>query len=111
MKLKIKQALHDITGRSNTLQYIKLHYSIEAPNKYLSWPILWLLILAMSHPRKLVSVLYKKRKFAHKEHTDKERFKDWSPLYEGVGQLRYSIEPPNKYLYCTVLFRTLLYKN
>ena len=51
-------------------------------------------MLAMSHPRKLVSVLYKKRKFAHKEHTDKERFKNWSPLYEGVGQyikLRYSI--------------------
>ena len=25
-------------------------------------------------------------------------------------KLRYSIEPPNKYLYCTVLFRTVLYK-
>ena len=37
-----------------------------------SWPILWLLILAMSHPRKLVSVLYKKRKFAHKEHTHRQ---------------------------------------
>ena len=26
-------------------------------------------------------------------------------------KLRYSIEAPNKYLYCTVLFRTVLYKN
>ena len=90
----------------NTLQYIKLRYSIEAPNKYLyctvlfrtvlykkekicpqpdknqafqklkstlrgSWPILWLLMLAMSHPRKLVSVLYKKRKFADRQRINK----------------------------------------
>ena len=33
---------------------------------------LWLLMLAISHPRKLVSVLYKKRKFAHKEHTHRQ---------------------------------------
>ena len=26
-------------------------------------------------------------------------------------KLRYSIEAPNKYLYCTVLFCTVLYKN
>ena len=45
-------------------------------------------MLAMSHPRKLVSVLYKKRKFADTQGTqNKERFKNWSPLYEGVGQL------------------------
>ena len=31
-------------------------------------------MLAMSHPRKLVSVLYKKRKFAHKEQTDTQTF-------------------------------------
>ena len=33
--------------------------------KFLYCHLLWLLMLAMSHPRKLVSVLYKIRKFAH----------------------------------------------
>ena len=41
--------------------------------KFLYCHLLWLLMLAMSHPRKLVSVLYKKRKFADNQ-TDKERF-------------------------------------
>ena len=35
--------------------------------KFLYCHLLWLLMLAMSHPRKLVSVLYKKRKFAHRQ--------------------------------------------
>ena len=35
--------------------------------KFLYCHLLWLLMLAMSHPRKLVSVLYKKRKFADRQ--------------------------------------------
>merc|ERR1712033_54395 len=43
--------------------------------KFLYCHLLWLLMLAMSHPRKLVSVLYKKRKFAHTQRTHR-RFKN-----------------------------------
>ena len=98
-------------------------------------------MLAMSHPRKLVSVLYKKRKFADRQ-TDRQTknvsktevhsiplwilsgyTRELANKYVRIVQytivqyntlqyikLRYSIEAPNKYLYCTVLFRTVLYK-
>merc|ERR1712240_947298 len=65
----------DITGQLNTLQYNTIQYnSIIQYNTAATQNIryqhgrqnLWLLMLAMSHPRKLVSVLYKKRKFAQK---------------------------------------------
>merc|ERR1711873_137411 len=44
---------------TSTVLYSPVLYCIKREN-------LWLLMLAMSHPRKLVSVLYKKRKFAQK---------------------------------------------
>merc|ERR1712243_426599 len=83
---KLQQALHDITGRSCTCTVLYF------------------------------SVLYciKKRKFADKQrssvsktevHSTRER-----PTLQYI-KLRYTIEAPNKYLYCSVLFRTLLYKN
>ena len=86
-------------------------------------------MLAMSHPRKLVSVLYKKRKFADRQtrnvsKTEVHSTRELANKYVRIVQytivqyntlqyikLRYSIEAPNKYLYCTVLFRTVLYKN
>ena len=70
------------------------------------------------------SVLYciKKRKFADKEYGKKERtFQKLKSTLRGSWpivqyntlqyiKLRYSIEAPNKYLYCTTLFCTVLYK-
>ena len=62
------------------------------------------------------------RKFAHKEDRTKNVSKTEVhsiPLWILSGytreladiKLRYSIEAPNKYLYCTVLFCTVVYKN
>merc|ERR1712243_190175 len=62
-----KTEVHSTRELANKQTFQKLKSTLRG-----SWPILWLLMLAMSHPRKLVSVLYKKRKFAHKEQTDRQ---------------------------------------
>ena len=88
-------------------------------------------MLAMSHPRKLVSVLYKKRKFAQKNrHTDVSKTEvhsiplwilsgytrelaNWSPLFPLWILSGYTRELANKYVrivqYTIVQYNTLQY--
>ena len=90
---------------ANTLQYIKLRYSIEAPNKYLYCTVLFR------------TVLYKKEKICSQpdketrnvSKTEVHSTRELANTLQYI-KLRYSIEAPNKYLYCTVLFCTVLYK-
>ena len=71
-------------------------------------------MLAMSHPRKLVSVLYKKRKFAHRQRTSVSKTEVHSFLSGSFPDTRGSW-PINTYVlfstqqYSTILYNTLNY--